>query len=572
MVKIPTYERQVSVPASTGMAAAPMALAETGAPQAFAKVSGELNDAAARIQNREDTINRVRDLSAFKTKVADEWQKLQDTEDLSSPAVLQKFNNFMTTERANLEKMHAGSSDSRAALLAKTHEISGLYERSAIETVRGAQIKMLQNQFGDSFNPILQGVMTGKVSPAEASQQLKALSDDIGGALPKPLHFDMIDAAQGAIAMSAINRHLDIGDFESAEAELNRNPHFAEVLDSNQLSKIVGRIGEQKTVRNLTDQKVMSEMRGKANMLGYDSWSKVPQALKFEMVMGRQPGGPAYKPQTDAAKAVMDRQALTAAFGDGSPQVKQFDSMIGGVAKPESEIGRLYADEQRLRAMGKREGDPELDAITNTIKEKDPKFVENREKALKFAPAQIALSTVERQANSVKANAEKSLMLMTGEDNIFDAKKAVMDGKFAFGMTGLAQKAAAAYPGSDVAEVDGLLNQIRGNKMMDALNTLKASSPTGASGLGALSEKEGAMLQAVEGSLSLTSPKATAQTLLQIIDSTPSVIEGQRAAFSAAFGETAGKKTGGSKTEAQPGKTAPTGGKPKYDLNGNRIQ
>lgn len=572
MVKIPTYERQVSVPATTGMAAAPMALAETGAPQGFAKAAAEINDAVARIQNREDTINRVRDLSTFKTKVAEEWQKIQDTEDLSSPAVLQKFNNFMNTERANLEKTHVGSSDSRAALVAKTHEIGGVYERSALETVRGAQIKMLQNQFGDSFNPILKGVMEGKVSPADASLKLKELSDDIGGALPKPLHFDMVEAAQGAIAMSAINRHLDIGDFESAEAELNRNPHFTEVLDNNQLAKIVGRIGEQKAARTLTDQKVMSEMRGKANMLGYDSWAKVPQSIKFEMVMGRQPGGPSYKPQTDAAKAVMDRQALTASFGEGSPQVKQFDAMIGGVAKPESEIGRLYADEQRLRGMGKREGDPELDAITNTIKEKDPKFVENREKALKFAPAQIALSTVERQANSVKANAEKSLMLMTGEDNINDARKAVMDGKFAFGMTGPAQKAAAAWPGSAVSEVEGRLNQIRGNKMLDALNTLKASSPTGASGLGALSESEGKVLQAVEGSLSLTAPEATAQTLLQVIDSTPSIIEGQRAAFNAAFGDVAGKKTGVGKTEAQPGKPDKAGGKPKYDLNGNRIQ
>jgi hypothetical protein len=569
MVKIPTYERQVSVPASTGMTAAPLSMAETGTPQFMAKVSAELSDAALRIQNREDTINRVRDFSIFKTKVAEEWQSLQDTEDMSNPATLQKFNSFLAGERANLEKMHSGSENSRAVLSANAIDLTGQYERTALGAVRGAQIKMLQNQFGDSLNPILKGVSDGSVPVANAFEQLRKVSKDIGGALPKPLHFDMVEAAQGAIAMSAINRHLDIGDYENAEAELNRNPQFTEVLDNNQLSAIVRRIGEQKAVRNLTDQKVMSEMRGKANMLGYESWAKVPAALKFEMVMGRQPGGGAYKPTTDAAKAVMDRQALTSMFGEGSAQVRQFDSMIGGVQKPESEIGRLYADQQRLQAMGKKPGDPEYDAITNTIKEKDPKFVEDREKALKLAPAQIAMANVERQANSVKTNSEKALMLMTGTGSIEEAKKAVADGNLAFSMTGLAQKAAANYPGSDVAEVDGLLNQIRGNKMLDAMSNLKASSPTGASGLGALSEKEGLVLQSLEGSLSLGSPLSTARTLIQVIDATPSVIDGQRAAFNSAFGGGTGAEK---KATAKEPSNAGTPKKAVYDLNGNRIQ
>jgi hypothetical protein len=105
--------------------------------------------------------------------------------------------------------------------------------------------------------------------------------------------------------------------------------------------------------------------------------------------------------------------------------------------------------------------------------------------------------------------------------------------------------------------------------MFDALATMKANSPTGASGMGTITDKDASLLQAVEGSLGLASPLSTARTLIQVIDQTPGVIEGQRAAFNSAFGGGTGAEK---KATAKEPSKAGTPKKAVYDLNGNRIQ
>ena len=595
MAQVPKFTNRRSVPGTTGMQNVPLSLASsplTGIGEGITTVSKELDAAGQRIQNREDVIRRGRDGKAFQKALSSEWQRVQDEEDLTDGQTVARFNDFGAKLRADYLAAHTGSANSSALFDSSTTGILGQYEQSIIGASRTAQIKDLSKQFGDHATGILTQVANGSMDVPEAFLAVQGFSvgeHTPGGALPINTNLALVDALQSQIILTSINLDLKAGNeagLARAEAKLDENPSFANILGSAQLGKLYTRINDQKTAINEAANQELIAQQNYASRLGFSSYSDVPAYLQIEFATGREATPPKpYEMQTDAGRTQADRAyLLRMAGGDESdPAVAAFDAEVRGAAQTplNSPLGKLIRDKDSLEAQGVPSDDPRVLALQASINAENPDYVAQQDRIQKFAPAVAAFETFNRQAVTLEADAKKALMLITGTKTYLDAKNAVVNKEFSTWTSGTGSFYGQLKPGSVRKELEVILTRIGGKAMLDGLATLKASSPNGSSSLGALNQTEGDALRFQEGGLDASAPQTTSQTLINLIDGTNSVIDSQIKAFRAAFptlgkdivaiypsnkdGDTGGGDTGGGDTGAGEGDVE------DFDLNGDPL-
>jgi hypothetical protein len=549
MAMVPKYTSRVSVPGSTGQQQVSLSLASSplsGVGEGLTKVAGQLEAAADRVQKREDVINRGRDEDAFKTAVSIEWQRVQDQEDLTDRRTFGIFNAFVNQQKANLLSNHRGSANSSTLLDAGLTDLAGRYERSAISATREAQVSSLSKQFGDKGNQIIAQVASGAMDTDKAFVEITkfAVGDDtVGGALPTKVRLDLVDALQSQIIITKIESDLSGGDEASiaaAKATLDQNPSFIKILSPAQLSSITKRISDRETAINMADIAIAKGRQKFAGDMGYSNYAAVPPAMKVFYASGGKIAPPKpYTFQSDAGKQAQDRAQLVAMAGgnQNAATVKAFDESIAQSNKTvaASKVGKLIQDLDNLAKQNVPKNDPRVKAIETEINNENPEYVAEQDRIKKFVPAVAAFETFNRQALSLEKDAKKALMLLTGEKTFLDAEKAVLQKSFSTFTAGSLSALMQFTPGSNRNELDAILTRIGGKAMLDALSELKAASPTGASGMGALNETEGNALRFQEGALDANAPQTTAATLLDLIKNTNSVINSQLDAFKAAF-------------------------------------
>ena len=560
MAMVPTYKRQNSVPGSTGMQNIPLSLASSPLSdigEGITKIgaaAGKYADAkrkedaivATRIQTREDVISRGRDENAFKATVSTEWQRVQDQEDLTNPETFMIFNNFVNQQKNNLIGNHNGTAGSSALLDSQLIEISGTYERASISATRQAQIDNLSKQFGDKGNQIIAQVASGDMDTDAAFVEVNKIAvgdNTVGGALPTNVGLNLVDALQSQIIITKLEDDLRRGDeagIARARARLEENPSFTEILSPKQLGKIVKRISDQETGINMADIAAAKGRQKFATDMGFPSYALVPPALRtFYATNGKILPPKPYAFQSDAGKEAQDRQKLIAMAGgnENDPMVKMFDDSVAKSNKnvASSKVGKLIQDLGQLTEQGIPENDPRVKSLQAEINNENPEYVAEQDRIQKFVPAVTAFEAFNRQALSLENDAKKALMLLTGTTTFKAAEEAVTDKSFSTFTSGTMSALMQFKPGSDRNELDAILTRIGGKAMLDALSELKAASPTGASGMGALNETEGKALKFQEGALDANAPQTTATTLIDLIKNTNSVINSQLNAFKNAF-------------------------------------
>jgi hypothetical protein len=529
----------------------PLSLASSplsGAGEGLTQIAGALDAAATRIQNREDVISRARDEKAFETIVSTEWQRVQDQEDLTNRKTFEKFNAFVNQQKATSLLNHSatGSANSSALFDYKLTGLSGAYERAAISATREAQIKSLSKQFGDNGNQIISKVESGAMDVPEAFLEINkfAVGDDtVGGALPTNVRLSLVDALQSQIIITKIEDDLRLGDeagIARAKERLNQNPSFSKILSPTQLGKIVKKISDQETAINIADINIAKARQKFANDMGFPDYNAVTPALKMFYASGGKITPPKpYEMQSDVGRIASDRAYLVAKAGgnQNDPIVRAFDDSVEQSNKivASSKVGKLIQDLDNLANQNVPRNDPRVQALQTEINNENPEYVAEQDRIQKFVPALTAFETFNRQALSLEKDAKKALMLLTGEKTFEAAKIAAADKSFSTFTSGLFSGAMGLYRGSDRNELDAILKRIGGKAMIDALSELKASSPTGASGMGALNQTEGDALRFQEGALDSNAPETTSATLIGLIENTNSIINSQLDAFKAAF-------------------------------------
>lgn len=110
------------------------------------------------------------------------------------------------------------------------------------------------------------------------------------------------------------------------------------------------------------------------------------------------------------------------------------------------------------------------------------------------AAAQLQLQKAQNEAGNVPdPKVAKALKSLSSDELLASIAKA--NGEVSGWSTGLPGQLLKNIWGTDAADLAGSLNTVGSAAMLSKLSEMKAASPTGASGLGALSEREGAMLR-----------------------------------------------------------------------------
>tara|TARA_R110000824_G_scaffold15726_2_gene65950 strand:- start:634 stop:2406 length:1773 start_codon:yes stop_codon:yes gene_type:complete len=543
------YKNKASIPGTTGVGNISPGLATNplaGAAKGLEQISGQLAAAGERVQKREDVINRGRDEDTFKTNVSTEWQRVQDQEDLTDRATFQKFNAYVETQKATLINNHRGSLNSNTLLDRGLSDLAGGYERAAISATREAQIGDLTRQFGDKANVLISGVASGEMDVNEAFVKIKEFTvgdDTPGGALPTYQELQLVDALQSQLVILSISQKLDGTEsgITQAKALLEQNPSFERILSSDQLGKVVKKINDQETAINIADIKTAQARQAFARDAGYNNYSEVPADIKLAYASDGKilpKVTTPYEMKSVEGKRIQDRAFLVEKYGETDPSVQAFDELTSKTkenSKPTSKIGKLIADGQSLLDQGVKQDDPRIKAIEKQINQLDPEHLADVDRGKKFVPADIAFKKFNTQALSLQRDAKKALMYLTNQKTFKAAERDAMNKDFGATVTGITSLGSRFYPGSDYKELESILTRLGGSALINALAELKAASPTGASGMGALNETEGNALRFQEGALSISAPETLAQTLLDIVNSTDSSINTQIRAMKSSF-------------------------------------
>ena len=216
-----------------------------------------------------------------------------------------------------------------------------------------------------------------------------------------------------------------------------------------------------------------------------------------------------------------ERQALVKQHGEKSPEVNRFDSYVR--AQQQMNLGDRVSiidpSNPEAPAAVHNKGVPPQNTpghmgAVRTATESAESLQKKKDNMPK---AQTALTQWERKVKTVTENVDKALDLAR------NSKTATGYGQFL-----------APLPETDARALNNYLDTIKANLGFDELQKMRDSSPTGGA-LGAVSEFENRLLQAVQAALDPKQSKQLIQNLETIKQLYPQVLEDRKKAFAADF-------------------------------------
>jgi hypothetical protein len=324
MVKIPTYERQVSVPATTGMAAAPMAMAETGVDKGLAKVSAELSDAALRIQRRSDYINTALAEESFASKANEYYLSAKDTNDIRDPNFLTKFNTDLRAEKEKALAGFSGGGDARAMLSGKLEDTFGRFSRTMLSDVHTAQKEFIFETNRKAISPLISKVYDNPADLSSVLDQAAKIVDESRDVMTPTETSRQLAAAQDMIFGSHLDGLVDRGLYKQAQEAIDKNPTIISSMPPEKqrgyLRAIANGLNEKQRIKDEVNNQVMA-IQSVASSLGV----KVAPSQIFASVTGISP--PAASPATKVAQAWGEMKKIMPNAPENPPP--QFIAQVG---------------------------------------------------------------------------------------------------------------------------------------------------------------------------------------------------------------------------------------------------
>jgi hypothetical protein len=161
-----------------------------------------------------------------------------------------------------------------------------------------------------------------------------------------------------------------------------------------------------------------------------------------------------------------------------------------------------------------------------------------------FTKAQTALNQFEQQTQMLTDTIDKALQLAQSP-----------------WATGYGNMALGGLPNTEARALNNYLNTIKANIGFDRLQQMREASPTGGA-LGAVSEMENRLLQAVQGALDPMQQGQLVQNLQTIRQLYPTVLEEKRRAFNQDYGAMMQQRQGQPPAAPAPGSPPPLPGNP----------
>lgn len=298
MAKLPLYEQQTSI----GAVRASGQDFGAGVAQATAQMGDAVFDIGNAIQTRQNAITAARDLMGLDKELQEGLQAMEDTEDITDPAVADRFRKSAENRGKEIIANHKGNSESRARLQMQVENQVAQYAKSATATQVKAQQQFIGTMVDQKANEL---AIKGAFAPDKIGDifaDLDTTIDMLGDALSPTLAAQYKEAGRSRIATSAIQQLLVQGQAGTAKALL-QNPEIGKYLNADTSRKFAiditvdERKGEietqrqdrnvaswgQRIGRNLTPEEVIKvrSLPEKKDMTVAD------QIVEYELITGK---------------------------------------------------------------------------------------------------------------------------------------------------------------------------------------------------------------------------------------------------------------------------------------------
>lgn len=232
MAKLPLYEQQTTV---GSVRASPQDFG-AGVGQATSSLGGVVEDIGVQMKRRQDVIERVQLMTEFDTFAQDALTTLNDTEDISSKATVDKYSAGLREKASEIVKRHGGTSGSRAELQAQIENQVGQYAKSATATQVKAQQQFIGTIVDQKANEL---AISGAFAPEKMGDLFTDLDrtiDSMADAMSPALAAQYKEAGRSRIATSAIQQLLVQGQAGTAK-KLMENPEVGKYLGADAARK-----------------------------------------------------------------------------------------------------------------------------------------------------------------------------------------------------------------------------------------------------------------------------------------------------------------------------------------------
>jgi hypothetical protein len=244
---VPTLESSVPV--------IPAPVVPASGMRASAQLSGQASDLSSRLggqigeyllekQTADEVIARERDSTAATNVALQEGLRLETEADLSDPAVVLGYAEFLENLYGEAVAIHEGSEASRARLAARLDRDHG--ERLSALSIMSVQVgrRMVEDSFGMATARLAARADDNPASIADALTDLEEELDDKGPALGVARRPEFRRAGQRLIFKSAVSSLIDKGAYDLAEQLMVERPEVAEVLEPEEYSGLRSRISD----------------------------------------------------------------------------------------------------------------------------------------------------------------------------------------------------------------------------------------------------------------------------------------------------------------------------------------
>tara|TARA_R110000824_G_scaffold5292_1_gene24513 strand:- start:4168 stop:6360 length:2193 start_codon:yes stop_codon:yes gene_type:complete len=505
------------------------------------KLSSDFSAVQDKIDLRTDNINRTREFNTYFDGMSKEFQTLMDG-DVADPEALNAFSLKLQTTTEEALNNHNGSAGSRNKMAIRLENQRAKFSAQAKSSVDTAQQVIVDKAFSESIAQTVSKVATGEIDLATALLEVDGLGEEYSEVASDTATFNQVEAAQQMVILGSIQRLVDLGNSDEAEAMINSNPEVIQTLSPPAVAKMIRSIEVQKIQKAKLIEEKQLKQDDILKAAGVTDPKNLPSELRMLYYTG-QMGTPDKDNRTPQMKNAAALAKLEMQYGKTSAQFKNLAQLVHKQEKlQKTDIEKKFDALDILEKNG--EGDSqEARVIRNQINLDDPVFVANKKKEEDFPAAQDSILDLERTTNLVTTAIDDALILISGVDDTGDRKKTIDKALKAISLgeeggwgTGNLGKISSFFSGTSVAaQLEGVLTPVTSNIVLETMSKMRAQSSSGATGLGAMNNEERKMLENAAGSLDTRKPIQLIKTLKSMRESFPAVLKRQQSKFTKGF-------------------------------------
>jgi len=526
MVKIPTLTNQTTLDASPAPMVNPVTN-RTG--EIMGKGIQQVGTVMHRVQQRQEMVQNINLSRKFNTDLITFQGDFEANEDLSNPNSLAKYDEHIDSKINDILNNYQGSETSKQALVMNLQKQASTYRANTQVKIRNKQIETVYDHINDEISPILQDITQGNLDVETGLQQALQNINNYGEVLGTSQRLDIFDAVQEKVGISHFTKLLNGNDPEGALDFLSKNRTIANAISDSTRNKLIQQAQSFK-------QQAVSDFNKKS----------------FEQQQ-RMQSMPNNKELSAGEKLYVMTGNSSLLAEEGKVEIRRNEE------KFKSQI-RLEEEQSKIELKRKEE-----EFKVKQLIEKDKPLMTQKVKDLNT------------ETNRLLTNIDEILIQMSdlGESGVDDyrladdngkakilneAKRFVEDNDYADASVGMAGAFFSMISGTDASQLENKMEDIKSNILISTMQEMRKGSSSGATGLGALNEKELKALQSRLGALDISDPMTMYKSLIDIRKDFARINQRQQEIYQNTYGDLSIEKPTNDNKPAL------------YDNNGNKMK